>query len=111
MSLPFEKKDTVLPRGVNGIFFRECSKSYKLAMFHLRMIKFFVATKVRFLNTRMQTSVYVIKHTKSRNARTKAFAAFFLRAHQAIKYCFIAKKRTRIVDSSFMVLYLCNIDR
>lgn len=46
-------------------------------MFHLRMIKFFVATKVRFLNTRTQTSVYVIKHIKSRNARTKAFAALF----------------------------------
>ena len=77
--LTFWKKNTVLPRGVNGIFFREFSKSYKLTMFHLRMIKFFVATKVRFLNTRMQTSVYVIKHTKSRNVRTKAVAGFFLR--------------------------------
>lgn len=74
------------------------------------MIKFLANTKVRFLNTRMQTSVYVIKHTKSRNVRTKAVAAFFC-AHQTIKTLLYRKKRTRIVDSSFMDLYLCNIDR
>lgn len=55
------------------------------------MIKFLVNTKVRFLNTRMQTSVYVIKHTKSRNARTKAIAGFFC-AHQAIKTLLYRKK-------------------
>ena len=79
MSLPFEKKDTVLPRGVNGIFFRECSKSYKLAMFHLRMIKFLANTKVRFLNIRMQTSVYVIKHTKIKKRPYKGGCSIFLR--------------------------------
>lgn len=55
------------------------------------MIKFLVNTKVRFLNTRMQTSVYVIKHKKSRNVRTKAVAAFFC-AHQTIKTLLYRKK-------------------
>lgn len=92
MSLPFEKKDTVLPRGVNGIFFRECSKSYKLAMFHLRMIKFFVATKVRFLNTRMQTSVYVIKHTKIKKRPYKGVCSIFFARPSSHKILLYRKK-------------------
>lgn len=46
-------------------------------MFHLRMIKFFAFTKVRFLERFGQFYFYVIKHIKFRNTLIEAFVAIF----------------------------------
>ena len=46
-------------------------------MFHLRMVKFFVFTKVQFLERFRQFYFYVIKHTKFKNTLIEAFVAIF----------------------------------